>query len=120
MTTSTSEVVLPDAVASSIETAVTMESESHFFLGAAGDVPSGGVFIATARDLPVGQSVRVELALHAYVLIFHGTVRWRRAEGVAVGFDRISEAARGVIESFCARRRAPVTYDVDGGALAGG
>jgi hypothetical protein len=120
MTTSTSEVVFPDQVASRIETAVTIESESHFFLGAAGDVPSGGVFIATARELAVGQSVRVELALHAYVLIFHGTVRWRRAEGVAVGFDGISSTARGVIESFCARRRAAVTYDLDGRALARG
>jgi hypothetical protein len=113
MNTSIPEAIPQSDAACRIETAVTMESDSHFFLGSSDEVAIGGVFIATGRDLAIGQRLRVELALHNYVLVFRGTVRWRADNGVGVTFDAMSGPARGVIESFCARRRAPKTYDLD-------
>jgi hypothetical protein len=103
-----------DRTAPRIETAITPESASHFFLRADGNLGADGVFIATDRELAVGDRVGVELSLHSYVLFFRGTVRWRSAAGIGVSFDDISGAARRVIESFCERRRPPVHYEHDG------
>lgn len=116
MRNSTPDVIAQKDQAPRIEAGVTMESDSHFFLASDGDVASG-VFIATTRDFSVGQRIRVELALHGYVLVFRGTVRWRHSAGVGVGFDDMSGAAKRVIESFCARRRRPIPYDEEGRRL---
>jgi hypothetical protein len=106
----------PDRTSPRIEMAITPESPSHFFTRSCRDLGAGGVFIATHRELVIGERVGIELSLHSYVLFFRGTVRFRTDSGVGVSFDDISAPARRVIESFCERRRAPVIYD-DEGAL---
>jgi Tfp pilus assembly protein PilZ len=99
-----------------VETAVTMRSESHFFVDRYGDVK--GIFVATLRDFAVGEETLVEVALHSYVLLLRGKVLWRSAGdgglpcGIGVGFDDLTVPARWVIESFCARRPA-ARYDLD-------
>jgi hypothetical protein len=103
---------------SRIEMAITQESASHFFLQSVRDEEASGVFIATERPLGVGEQVGIELSLHAYVLYFRGTVRFRTPAGVGVTFGDISAPARRVIEAFCTRRRAPVVYDDAGGLVA--
>jgi Tfp pilus assembly protein PilZ len=102
---------LPRTLVPRVETAVTLDSDSNFYVGAGNDVATGGVFVATSRDMAIGQSVLLEIALHSYVLLVRGTIRWRNDEpedgapaGVGVGFDDLTSPARWVIERFCARR----------------
>jgi hypothetical protein len=100
-----------------LETAVTMESPSHFFVDRRGSVGGGGIFVATTRELGIGQTVLVEVALHSYVLLLRGTVEWQSAgdegtpAGMGIAFDELTVPARWVIERFCARR-APACYDI--------
>jgi hypothetical protein len=117
MTTSISDAFTQETAPPRLEAAVTMESESHFFALPNRDAPQG-VFVATPRELAIGQRVRVELGFHAYFIVFRGTVRWRRASGVGISFDALSGPAKQVIESFCARRRPPVICDAEGNPAA--
>jgi hypothetical protein len=101
-----------------LEVAVSPESATHFFRQPGGDVVADGIFIVTDREVAIGERVGVELALHAYVLFFRGTVRFRTTQGVGVTFDDISAPARRVIAAFCERRRVPVVYGDDGAPFA--
>ena len=94
-----------------LEVAVTPQSASHFFRQQASGIVADGIFIATRQAVAVGEQVGVELALHAYVVFFRGTVRFRNPVGIGVSFDDISAPARRVIASFCEKRRVPVFYD---------
>jgi Tfp pilus assembly protein PilZ len=103
------------APAPRIATAVTMRSETHFFVDSYGSAQ--GIFVATEADFAVGQEILVEVALHSYVLLLRGQILWRSVAndavaGIAVGFEDLTVPARWVIESFCARRPA-ACYEVE-------
>jgi len=102
----------------SLEVDVSIESDSHFFVGLSGDISRGGLFVATWRKLPVGAAVEVALSLPGGQVLAHGTVRWVRdlSEGVnpgfGVAFEELSAEARARVEAFCAAQ-TPYYYDVD-------
>jgi Tfp pilus assembly protein PilZ len=102
-----------------------MRSASHFFVDRHGDITGGGIFVATTRELDVDQQILVEVALHSYVLLLRGRVRWRSGgdetspAGIGVTFEDLTVPARWVIESFCARRPA-ARWDLETPSAANG
>jgi Tfp pilus assembly protein PilZ len=114
----TSSHSLPTRVTEHLRFDLTLESESHFFAGLRGDVATGGgVFLATYRDLRVGQTVLLELTVDGRPVVVPGTVRWRTPggadlpAGVGVVFESIGHDERAAIEGFCGRR-PPFYFDV--------
>lgn len=101
-----------------MEVDVSLTSESHFFVGLAGNLSEGGLFVATWRTLSVGAQVDIALSLPDGPLAARGEVRWVRqategvVPGVGVSFDDLGERDRARIEVFCAAR-APWYYDLD-------
>jgi uncharacterized protein (TIGR02266 family) len=101
-----------------IETDVSLESDSQFFTGLTGNLSSGGVFIATYRQLPVGCHVVMTLSLPDGELRAKGTVKWSRdqssgaAPGVGVAFDELAPADAERITKFC-ELRAPLLHDAE-------
>jgi uncharacterized protein (TIGR02266 family) len=101
-----------------IEVDVSFTSESHFFVGLTGDLSEGGLFVATWRQLSVGTSVDVALALPDGLLVARGRVRWARRPvedgppGLGIAFEDLPEPDRLRIVMFCVAR-APWYYELD-------
>ncbi len=101
-----------------VEVEVSIDSDSHFYVGLTGDLSTAGLFVATWRRLPVGAEVDLALSLPDGAVTAHGRVRWVRdlAEGVTPGlgvsFDALSDLDRRRIEAFCVER-APLYHDVE-------
>ena len=97
------------------------EVDSYFFVGLGGDVSRGGVFIATWREIPIGERVAIEVTLDDGPLRIEGTVRWTRAPsahawpGLGVAFDDLSREDRERVEAFC-DAHAPVFFELDDAA----
>jgi uncharacterized protein (TIGR02266 family) len=96
---------------------LTLESESHFYAGLRGDVASGGIFVATYRNLMVGDAVLLELRFDGGCVAVRGTVAWRTPggsdlpAGVGVALRELSSGDRATIQRFCAQR-PPFYFDV--------
>ncbi len=102
-----------------VEAEVSLASDSQFFTGLAGNLSSGGIFVATYRLLPMGSAVTMQIALPDGELLVKGTVRWLReassgaAPGIGIAFDPPlmgEDVAR--VEAFCALRE-PLLHDDD-------
>ena len=99
---------------------VTFTSDSQFFVGLAGDLSEGGVFVSTYQPLPIGARVAIEFTLPSGVVKAKGTVRWTRSAsdgatpGIGISFDAIPDETRAKIAAFC-EHRAPLYYEVDDG-----
>lgn len=101
-----------------IETDVTLESDSQFFAGLTGNLSTGGVFVATYRQLPVGCGVTMKLTLPDGDLLVKGTVRWARdtssgaSPGLGIAFDELGAGDAARIARFC-ELRAPLLHDAE-------
>jgi uncharacterized protein (TIGR02266 family) len=101
-----------------IETDVSLESDSQFFAGLTGNLSTGGVFVATYKQLPVGCHVVMKLSLPDGELSAKGTVRWSRdtssgaSPGLGVAFDELAPADVERIAKFC-ELRAPLLHDAE-------
>src|SRR5277367_2127442 len=51
-------------------------SESHFFVDLSGDATKAGIFVATWRDIRVGESLTIKAELPAGLVVVRGVVRW--------------------------------------------
>jgi uncharacterized protein (TIGR02266 family) len=90
---------------------VTLESDSHFFAGAGGDLVAGGLFIATPRALAEGTPILAQIKMAGRTLAARGTVAWRVPrgargveEGIGVKLEDLSAMDRRAIANFCATR----------------
>lgn len=101
-----------------IEADVSLESDSQFFTGLTGNLSTGGVFVATYRQLPVGCTVVITLTLPDGELRVKGTVRWSRdassgaSPGLGVAFDELDPGNTSRIARFC-EVRAPLLHDAE-------
>jgi uncharacterized protein (TIGR02266 family) len=102
-----------------VEAEVSVASDSQFFTGIAGNVSTGGLFVATYRALPVGGRVAMQIALPEGDVLATGVVRWVRdassgaAPGLGIAFDgAIGNDDIERIERFCAVRR-PLLHEED-------
>jgi uncharacterized protein (TIGR02266 family) len=112
-------VLLPCARSSDrteLEAEISLASDSQFFTGIARNVSTGGVFVATYRDLPVGARVTMHLTLPEGAVLARGSVRWQQEggtdvpRGLGIAFDALDSHARRHIERFCAVRM-PLYHD---------
>jgi uncharacterized protein (TIGR02266 family) len=101
-----------------LEIAVSLSSESHFFVGLSGDLSRAGLFVVTWRKLPVGTPIFVAIDFPDGRLLADGEVRWTRdaldkvTPGLGIAFTRITDADQQRIRAFCAER-APLYFDVE-------
>jgi Tfp pilus assembly protein PilZ/CheY-like chemotaxis protein len=100
------------------EVQVNLFSRHNFYVGSSGGLDTGGIFIATAHLLPIGQSVRLRLDLpFSEALETEGRVEWARPanpytrtfSGVGVSLAHLKPEVRLSVEHFF-RERAPLTY----------
>jgi uncharacterized protein (TIGR02266 family) len=97
---------------------VSLTSDSQFYVGLAGDISEGGVFVSTYKPLPEGSRIAIEFTLPSGIIQAKGTVRWQRkasegvTPGVGIAFEALSDEARTKIAEFC-KEREPLYYDVD-------
>lgn len=102
---------------SELQVEVTLNSDSHFFVGLTNDISNGGLFVSTYKPLEVGARLELEFALPEGIVRVKGTVRWRRdsselSPGVGIAFDELSEEHAKLINHFC-DKRPPLYYDLD-------
>lgn len=87
-----------------LDAEVGAHTRSHFFTGRAGDLSTGGLFVATARPLPVGTELTLGLVLpDGAQVVVEGTVSWVRgpdagAEGMGVRFGVLDPEIRAALE----------------------
>ncbi len=94
--------------------AVTLCSEDNFYRGFSTDISSGGIFIATFEQPPMGTPVEVSFSLPGGAqFCLRGEVHWHRDyndatpfifPGVGVQFLEMTTETRVVIDSFIAAR----------------
>lgn len=94
--------------------AVSLSSETNFYSGFSSDLSTGGLFIATVEQAPLGAAVSLQFTLPGGAEIeAQGEVRWVRElspvqpemmPGLGVAFTEISEAAIAEIARFVAHR----------------
>jgi Tfp pilus assembly protein PilZ len=99
-----------------LEVELTTRSASCFFVGISGDLTKGGLFVATARKLPIGSPIDIALAMETTAFIAHGVVAWVREArrggmpGLGVVFDeQLSIVDWAHVERLCAMR-PPMVY----------
>jgi uncharacterized protein (TIGR02266 family) len=102
-----------------LEADVSFHSDSQIFVGLAGDISQGGIFVSTYKSLPVGTAVTIKFSLPNGEVEAVGIVRWCRPHtdggepaGIGIAFDNLSSDSQKMIEQFC-RARPPLYYDVD-------
>jgi uncharacterized protein (TIGR02266 family) len=102
-----------------VEAEISVASDSQFFTGLAGNISTGGVFMATYRLLPIGAPVTLRMALPEGEVLATGTVRWVReastgaTPGLGVAFDGpLGGDTLQRILRFCAIRE-PLLHDDD-------
>jgi uncharacterized protein (TIGR02266 family) len=100
---------------------VTLESDHNFYIGVAGEVSEGGVFVATYCPPPVGSLVTIDIQLPetSEPMLLAGVVRWvrsadessdERPTGCGIQWLEPSADAVESIRDFVARRD-PVLYN---------
>jgi len=100
---------------------VSFHTEHNFFMGLTENLSSGGLFVATYDDVPVGTKLKIKLGLPDQAPIeASGVVRWVReytrftqdvAPGVGVELIDLSDEAEQAIRSFLAQRD-PIYYEL--------
>lgn len=101
-----------------LELEVGLFSESNFFVGVTENLSSGGVFVATYAQEPIGARVEIALKLGSgEKLRVKGLVKWHRGAspegwpGMGVQFESLSADDEETIRKFLALR-APMLYEV--------
>jgi uncharacterized protein (TIGR02266 family) len=103
-----------------IEADIGFQSDNNFFTGFSEDISTGGIFIATFDDRPIGSEMTVNFTLpDGHLVSAMGVVRWIREyndttpdvqPGMGVQFTDLANDDRGRINSFL-ERREPLFYD---------
>lgn len=96
-----------------IEIDVDVEGAAHRFRSTTANLSSGGVFVVTHRDIPIGTHVMLGFKLpNGAALEVIGAVRWRRGKesdgvaGLGIGFFCLEPEAKKTIQDFCGVREA--------------
>lgn len=96
-----------------IEIDIDVEGAAHRFRSNTANLSSGGVFVVTHRDIPLGTHVMLGFELPSGVALeVIGAVRWRRDEGadgvagLGIAFFCLEPEAKKVIQDFCGVREA--------------
>jgi uncharacterized protein (TIGR02266 family) len=96
-----------------IEIDVDVEGAAHRFRSNTANLSTGGLFIVTHREIPLGTQVMLGFKLpNGAALEVIGVVRWRRdkdSDGVAglgISFFCLEPQAKKTIHDFCAVREA--------------
>lgn len=96
-----------------IEIDVDVEGAAHRFRSNTANLSTGGMFVVTHRDIPIGTHVMLSFALpNGASLEVIGVVQWRRdkdSDGVAglgIAFFCLEPEAKQTIHDFCAVRVA--------------
>lgn len=103
-----------------LETEITIESESNFYTGFTEDISDGGLFLATYQLRPIGSEIEVSFTLpDGHTVHASGLVRWLRdprdynrdaPPGMGIQFHGLSDQDRAAILEFI-RSRSPLFYD---------
>jgi uncharacterized protein (TIGR02266 family) len=102
-----------------VSLAVSVASNSNFYVGFAENLSDGGIFVATHAPRPIGCSVDLVVALPDQAPIrARGTVAWLReyseandtVPGMGIRFDEVSPPDVTRILAF-ARTRPPMFFD---------
>jgi uncharacterized protein (TIGR02266 family) len=102
----------------SIETEVSMESDSNFFAGFAEDISAGGLFVATHSYQPVGTPIDLSFRIGRASINAQAVVRWVRevddknpdmVPGMGVQFTSLPAGAQDAILRFV-ESREPLFY----------
>jgi uncharacterized protein (TIGR02266 family) len=96
-----------------IEIDIDVEGAAHRFRANTGNLSTGGLFLVTHRDIPLGTNVMLSFTLpNGAALEVIGIVRWRRDEesdgiaGLGIAFFCLEPEAKKTIHDFCAVREA--------------
>ena len=96
-----------------IEVDVDVEGAAHRFRANTANLSTGGMFIVTHRDIPLGTNVMLSFALpNGVALEVIGVVRWTRGKdsdgiaGLGIAFFCLEPEAKKTIHDFCAVREA--------------
>lgn len=100
---------------------VSYSSEHNFYTGFIRNISSGGLFVATAAPLHIGE--RMELSFHIpgadAACVVHGIVKWmipydplntETSPGMGVQFIDLNQETQTIIDSFL-KLREPLFYD---------
>lgn len=106
--------VRTDGAETIIETDVGFVTESNFFVGFAGDLSDGGLFVSTWQTLPVGTAVTIVFTLpDGHQARARGQVMWVReadetaadaAPGIGVTLDGLTDRDMKSVGSFMSKR----------------
>jgi uncharacterized protein (TIGR02266 family) len=96
-----------------IEIDVDLEGAAHRFRSNTANLSTGGMFVVTHRDIPLGTQVMLSFMLpNGASLEVIGTVRWRRGKdsdgvaGLGIAFFCLEPEAKKTIHDYCAVREA--------------
>jgi uncharacterized protein (TIGR02266 family) len=103
-----------------IEADIGFQSDNNFFTGFSEDISTGGIFIATYDNRPIGSRLAINFTLpDGHLVSAVGVVRWLREHndstpdvqpGMGVQFTGLSDDDRHRINSFLGVRE-PMFYD---------
>jgi uncharacterized protein (TIGR02266 family) len=96
-----------------IEVDVDVEGAAHRFRSNTANLSTGGMFVVTHRDIPLGTHIMLSFALpNGSSLEVIGVVRWRRDKssdavaGLGIAFFCLEPEAKKTINDFCTVREA--------------
>lgn len=96
-----------------IEIDVDVEGAAHRFRSNTANLSSGGMFVVTHREIPIGTHVMLSFALpNGASLEVIGVVQWQRGKesdgvaGLGIAFFCLEPEAKQTIHDFCAVREA--------------
>lgn len=98
-----------------IDTAIGLRSDNFFFTGQAGDISTGGLFVASDDLKPVGTEVTLSFVLPSgYQVTALGVVKWtgdeppgeaaRARTGMGIAFQGLHPSDRAAIDNFLLKR----------------
>jgi uncharacterized protein (TIGR02266 family) len=103
-----------------IEADIGFQSDDNFFTGFSEDISTGGIFIATFDNRPIGSQLAINFTLpDGHLVSAPGVVRWLREfnettpdmqPGMGVQFTGLSDDDRNRINSFL-ELREPMFYE---------
>lgn len=103
-----------------IEIDVDVEGAAHRFRSSTVDLSSGGLFVMTHHEIPVGTNVLLAFKLPSGVALeVIGVVQWRRdrhlgseSPGLGIAFFCLEPEVKKTLEEFCAVREALYAHDL--------
>ena len=103
-----------------VELEIEFSSVHNFFAGFVENLSAGGIFIATYKTLPVGETIafKVRVPGHDRPVDGVGEVRWVREPqpgsdvmpGMGIRFLTLSDGSNEVIQQYVSKRD-PIFYD---------